>query len=81
MLRPSTRLSCATVAGAILVMAGWSCVCLADTPVKPASFAPDMRSRIDDNSLWGPRERVNKAGFEATGSLMQWLVDHAALPA
>lgn len=81
MQRPLTLLTCAIIAEAILVMIGWCGVSLAEGPAKPASFSADARSRIDDNAVWGSRERVNKAGVEATGSLLEWLVVHAPLPA
>ena len=46
-----------------------------------AAFSTDERRRIDDNALWGPRELINKADVEVIGSLTQWLVVHAAIPA
>jgi pimeloyl-ACP methyl ester carboxylesterase len=45
------------------------------------SFEPAERRRIDDNALWGPRELINKPDVEATASVVQWLVVHAAIPA
>jgi pimeloyl-ACP methyl ester carboxylesterase len=45
------------------------------------TFTAVERRRIDDNALWGPRELVNKPDVEAVGSVMQWLVVHAAIPA
>ena len=59
----------------------WCGVRRVEASDRPASFATEQRRRIDDNALWGPRERINQAGLEATGSLTQWLVVHAALPA
>ena len=81
MQRPLKILTCASIAEAILVMIGWCGVSLAEGPPKPVSFSADARGRIDDNAVWGSRERVNKAGVEATGSLLEWLVVHAPLPA
>lgn len=47
---------------------------------KAESFEPQERRLIDDNALWGPRERINRPRVEAVGSLAHWLVVHAAIP-
>lgn len=68
------------IASLLLVFGGWNWS-FATEPVKPAAYAAAERRHIDDNALWGPRELVNKPDVEAIGSLMQWLVAHAAIPA
>ena len=45
-----------------------------------AEFTPEQRRRIDENSLWSPRETLNPSKIEAAGSGLQWLIRNAPLP-
>lgn len=65
---------------ALVVMTSWCGATLAEAPAKPASFSAGERRRIDDNALWGSRERVNRAGLEAVSSVLEWVIVHTPLP-
>jgi Zn-dependent protease with chaperone function len=44
------------------------------------TFTVQQRQRIDENAMWGPREKQNIAPVEAYGSALQWLISRTPMP-
>ena len=62
-----------------MLMAGSHFASAAETASRP-TFTSQQRQRIDENAMWGPREKQNIAPVQVYGSALQWLISRTPMP-